>query len=131
MPWTLGRANYDHRNPLRAISEAMANCRGAVIVGLGRRFQPLAIDRFGSDRAVEKHDVWTATPWNHLEAGMAFQLGLPLLILKDKRILPEGILDQSVGEYLVFEFDLSKEARGLTSELRATVASWAAAVRLT
>ncbi len=127
-PWTLGRANFDFRSPMRAIREAMDACAGAVILGLGRRFHPLGIDRYGSDKATEKNDFWCSTPWRHLEAGMAYQLGLPLLILKDKTILAEGILDQTVGEYLVFEFDLESECAGFSTELRETVAAWARAV---
>lgn len=124
-PWTLGRGEYDYRNPLQPIREAMLRCRGALIIGLGRRFSPLAIERFGSDEAVRRRNLWSATPWNHLEAGMAFQLNLPLLILKDKSVVAEGILDQSIGEYIVFEFDLGAESRGLSQPMRRTIARWA------
>jgi hypothetical protein len=128
-PWTLGRSNYDFRSPMRAIREAMDGCAGAVILGLGRRFHPLGIDRYGSDKATEKTEFWCSTPWSHLEAGMAYQLGLQLLILKDKGVLPEGILDQAVGEYLVFEFDLADECDGFSTELGETVGAWARAVK--
>jgi hypothetical protein len=123
-PWTLGRGEYDYRNPMRAIREAMLSCRGAAIIGLGRRFSPVSIDRFGSPRAERKKGTWTATPWNQLEAGMAYQLGLPLLILKDRAIIAEGILDQAISGFLVFEFDLEAEAKGLSQQLRATIARW-------
>jgi hypothetical protein len=128
-PWTLGRANYDFRSPLRAIRESMEGCAGAVIVGLGRRFHPVGIDRYGSHEATEKVDFWCSTPWSHLEAGMAYQIGLPLLILKDRAILAEGILDQAVGEYLVYAFELERECKGFSKELRETIAAWSREVR--
>lgn len=59
---------------------------------------------------------------------MAFQLELPLLILKDRSILAEGILDQAVGEYLVFEFDLAAETDVLSAGIKETIRTWAAAV---
>jgi hypothetical protein len=124
-PWTLGRSDYDYRNPLSAISEAMDTCYGAVILGLGRRLSPVVFERFGSSVEERRTDLITATPWNHLEAGMAYQLGLPLLILKDRTVASEGILDQAIGDYLVYEFDLSKEAASLSAPLRSTLAVWA------
>jgi hypothetical protein len=109
---------------MRAIREAMLLCNGAVIVGLARRFAPVTVDRFNSPKKVVQNRVFTSTPWNHLEAGMAYQLDLPLLILKEKAILPEGILDQALSEYLVFEFDPKTQASGLSKELKETIAAW-------
>jgi hypothetical protein len=128
-PTTLGRSNYDNRNPLRAIRELMLECDGAVIVGLERRVAEVAFEKQGSPSERRLLDVRTATPWNHLEAGMAFQLDLPLLILKDRTIHAEGILDQAVGEYLVFEFDLAEEAASLSTPLKKTIAAWCMQVK--
>jgi hypothetical protein len=125
---TLGRNNYDNRNPLRAIRDLMLHCDGAVIVGFERRFARTAIEKRGASGERTLKDVRTATPWNHLEAGMAFQLDLPLLILKDRTIHAEGILDQAVGEYLVFEFDLPAEARSLSRPMKKTIETWSAQV---
>jgi hypothetical protein len=126
---TLGRNNYDNRNPLRAIRDLMLRCEGAVIVGFDRRVAPVAIEKQGSVSERRLRNVRTATPWNHLEAGMAFQLDIPMLILKDRATHPEGILDQSVGEYLVFEFDIESESEGLSPPLKRTIETWAAQVR--
>jgi hypothetical protein len=55
---------------------------------------------------------------------MALQHGLPVLILKDRLVLAEGILDQSLSAYMVFEFDLDAESKSLTRALRLTLAHW-------
>jgi len=102
----------------------MELCSGAVIVGLGRRYATVAFDRFGSTDQRRLTDVWSPTPWNQLEAGMAYQLHLPMLILKDRAIQAEGILDPAVGDYHVFEFDLAAEAQRLSRPLRDTIAAW-------
>jgi hypothetical protein len=44
-PITLGRNNYDYRNPLAAIRNVLLECVGAIVIGLGRRYCEVAIDR--------------------------------------------------------------------------------------
>ena len=128
-PKTLGRGLYDHRDPLRAIRDQMQYCEGAVIVGLERRFAPVLIDRRGSsDEAILK-DIATATVWTQLEAGMAYQLGLPLLIIKEQRVLAEGILDPALGEYFVCQVDVTVEGIEPSATLKGTMRSWVEAVR--
>jgi hypothetical protein len=39
---------------------------------------------------------------------MAYQLGLPILIFREKGVLPEGILEPGVVGYYMPEFDLSQ-----------------------
>src|SRR5471032_3074135 len=123
-PMTLGRNNYDYRNPLPAIRNALRDCSGAIVLGLGRRYCEVAIDRYGSPKEEVRTDVYLPTPWNHLEAAMALQLGLPVLILKDQMVLAEGILDQALSDYIVFDFDLAAESIALSKALRLTLAQW-------
>ena len=128
-PVTLGRGEYDHRNPMQAISDRMKDCQGAVIVGLERRYSPQAIERRGSrDRTVIRNLI-TATPWNHLEAGMAFQLRLPLLVLRERKVHAEGILDPELSAYFVFSFNLRAEAVEFSTGLKGAIRSWRGAVR--
>ncbi len=128
-PVTLGRTNYDFLNPMQSIRELMLQCSGAVIVGFERRYAEVAVERRGSERETIVHEIRTSTPWSHLEAGMAFQLDLPMLILKDRHVHAEGILDQSLSRYLVYEFDLLTEATEMSPQLKATLKAWAEAVR--
>jgi hypothetical protein len=128
-PVTLGRTNYDFLNPMQSIRELMLECCGAVIVGFERRYARTAVERRGSDREQIVRDLRTSTPWTHLEAGMAFQLGLPMLILKDRHVHAEGILDQSLSAYLVYEFDLVSEANAISPQLKATLKAWSDVAR--
>lgn len=128
-PVTLGRTNYDFLNPMQSIRDLMLQCAGAVIVGFERRYAKTALERRGSARETTIREIRTSTPWSHLEAGMAFQLDLPMLILKDRHVHAEGILDQSLSRYLVYEFDLVTEAQQMSPQLKATLKAWAEAVR--
>ena len=123
-PWTLGRSDYDYRNPLRAIRSSMMECHGAVIVGLERSYSPILFERRGSPDQRRITHVASSTPWNQLEAGMAYQLELPLLILKERALRAEGILDPAIGDYFVTEFDIDVESRGLSKALKAVIHRW-------
>ena len=47
------------------------------------------------------------TPWNQLEAGIAFALDLPLLIIHESSVAQEGIFDPQIGDRFIHQTDLS------------------------
>jgi hypothetical protein len=50
---------------------------------------------------------WLTSPYAHIEPAMAFQIGLPVLILREQGVIADGILEKGViGNYMP-EFDLS------------------------
>ncbi len=54
------------------------------------------------------NDKWLTSPYCQIEPAMAFQLGLPILIFREKGVIQEGILEKGViGTYLP-EFDLDE-----------------------
>jgi hypothetical protein len=60
---------------------------------------------------------------------MAFQLGLPILVLKEKGVLAEGILEQGVtGQYLP-DFDCSEMRALEDSEWAQITNQWIGRVR--
>lgn len=42
-------------------------------------------------------DVWFTSPCCQIQPAMAFQLGLPILILWEKSVVPEGVLESGVS----------------------------------
>jgi hypothetical protein len=72
-------------------------------------------------------DVRLTTVWNHAEAGIAYSLRLPLLLLCERGLRQEGMLEQNVLGF-VAEIDLTEEY--LSSPVFQTrLESWANAVR--
>ena len=68
------------------------------------------------------------TPWNHLEAGILFRLGLPLLVFRESGI-QGGIFDPGVTDVFVNQMpphDISQEKR---QELREVFLKWQSKVR--
>ncbi len=62
---------------------------------------------------------------------MAFQLGLPILIFKEKGVLAEGILEKGVVGLYMPEFSLAKSPSHYfdTEEWKQIIGKWEGAVR--
>jgi hypothetical protein len=123
-PVNLGQNNWSYKNPMRPIKNMMKTCKGAVIIGLERQHCFIGYEKEKSDNEIEFIHRYQSSPWIHIEAGMAYQKGLPLLILKEKKIHAEGILDPISTDYFVFDFELKNQKKKLSIELRQIIDSW-------
>lgn len=121
----LGTSNWNYRKPLKPIKELMTKCEGAIIIGLERHHSYIGYEKEHSGEQAELIHKYASTPWIHIEAGMAYQAGLPLLILKEKKLHQEGILDPNNSESYIFDFTIEKNTEKLTTDLEQIVESWA------
>jgi len=53
--------------------------------------------------------VWLTSPYCQIEPAMAYQLGLPVLVLREKGVIQEGLLEKGVVGTYMPEFSLEKE----------------------
>lgn len=91
-PRLMGAKDWDYKNPLRGVRRAMDECRGAVVV---------AYPRYKIDAGTElRHDggrsleaVTFPTAWNQIEAAMAYEKGLPLLVVAESKLRREAMFD--------------------------------------
>jgi len=60
--------------------------------------QGLGNDRDGTDgrRAHPLKDQWLTSPWVQIESAMAYQIGLPILLLRETGVVAEGVLEPGV-----------------------------------
>ena len=77
---------------------AAVHCAGGIILGYQQVSATVAKDKDG--RRIRPYSA--PTPWNNLETGILFGLGLPLLVLKEKHI-SGGIFDAEAGDLLIQE----------------------------
>lgn len=75
-PLTLGRTNYSPISPLNPVKELMEKYYGAIILGFERTHCLIGYDYEGSEKQLEFTHRYISTPWNQIEAGMAFQIRL-------------------------------------------------------
>lgn len=123
-PTNLGKNNWDFRSPLKPIRTIMNTCQAAIIIGLERHHSYIGYDKETSIDRQEFVHKYTTSPWIQIEAGMAYQSELPLLILKEKKVFAEGILDPQISDYYVFEFEIEKQSKQLSPELKKIILSW-------
>lgn len=109
-PRTLGITDYDMNSPLKAIRRLMLESNGLITIAFRRAYIVEGSGKPGvSDEEYSLSDSWLTSPYSHIEPAMAFQIGLPVLILRESGVIADGILEQGVlGTYMP-EFDLSDE----------------------
>ncbi len=112
-PRTLGVTDYDMDAPLKAIRRLMMESNGLITVAFRRTYIKTGTARFRTDvkelKPVKVDGKWLTTPWPHIEAAMAYQIGLPILILREKGVIDDGILERGVAGLYLPEFDLDAD----------------------
>lgn len=107
-PRTVGGSDRGMYNPLHEVRTLARHCAGGIILGysqvtakvatgLAARQEPDGTVTISS-KPIRPYSA--ATPWNQLETGILFGLGLPLFVLKEERITG-GIFDEGASDVLV------------------------------
>ena len=91
---TVGRNVWSPKQPLIPIEGTLRDCSGTVVVAFERMYSEDVFERRGTTRQKQLKQVRTTTPWNHIEAGMAYLLGHPLLVLAEEGLHLEGLVDK-------------------------------------
>ncbi len=106
-PRTLGVTDYDTTAPLNTIRRILNESNGLITFA----FRRTIIDN-GRIRPHTKHEEkisnqWLTSPFCQIEPAMAYQMGLPILILRELGVIADGILEKGVvGSYMP-EFNLN------------------------
>lgn len=128
-PRTLGRSDYPTEFPLREVYILAKHCSGGVILG----FHQLVVNEgiWKLDTAKEErieNPFYLPTPWNNLEAGVLFALGIPLIVFKEQGI-SGGVFNPGVTDVFVHKMpgiDMPEEDR---RSLASLLLKWQAKVR--
>ena len=122
IPYTVGRNSFSSDAPLKAVTHLMDRCSGAVIIALERTFFPSAVDKRGGPKEVTLTDVKLPTPWNQIEAAMAYSRGLPLFVIVEAGLRSEGLLEQGYDWYVQRVNPLPSALN--SNEFSGVIASW-------
>lgn len=101
---TLGVTDYDMNAPLTAIRRVLLECNGVMSVALRRMLvQHGQVHRRTESPKGELEETlesvtgaWLTSPWTHIELAMAYQLGLPIVHVRERDVLPDGVLESGV-----------------------------------
>ena len=104
---TLGETDYPNRAPTEAVRRVMSECQGCIILG----FRPLhifeCVVKEGTEKEAKLSDFYLPTAWNHIEAGMAFMLDMPILIVHENGV-SSGVFDLGSTDRFIHQADLSE-----------------------
>jgi hypothetical protein len=100
----------------------MDKCLGAVVIALERSFFASGTERRGGPKEFALTNVKLPTPWNQIEAAMAYSRGLPLMVIVESGLKSEGLLERGYDWYVQW---VKPEAAALNSnEFNGVLASW-------
>lgn len=119
----LGRTDYPVHAPLREVLSIARHCAGALILGFTQTQADHGVRRVAEENS-ESSGVaeFIPTPWNHLESGIAYALGLPLLVIKERGIRG-GIFDHGTMEGYILPMPPPQDQQAITN-LGESIRKW-------
>ena len=118
-PRTLGSTDYPTESPLDEVISLMSECKGIIVLGYPQTF--ISKGSFKDKEITEK--VILATEWNHIEAGLAYARGIPLLLIHHVGI-QRGIFDRGAINSFVYEIDLANSDWLESAEIKGALLNW-------
>jgi len=122
VPHTVGRNTFSAEAPLKAVTELINRCSGTVVIALERSYFPSGVSKRGGPNQAAIQNVALPTPWNQIEAAMSYSRGLPLMVVVEKGLQGEGLLEKGYDWY-VQEVDLSPSAL-VSPQFNGVLSSW-------
>ncbi|MCH4090118.1 hypothetical protein [Acetobacter sp.] len=99
-PRTIGRNTFSSFSPLYAISELMNRCSGMVVIALERYSFSEGVERQGSENEKKLVSIKLPTSWNQIEAAMAYDRKMPLLVIVEEGLYCDGLLEKGSEWYV-------------------------------
>ncbi len=128
-PRALGRSDYPTELPLREVAVIARHCAGCVILGFSQIRIEKAISKEGTAQEIRvEAGTCIPTPWNHLEAGILFSVGVPLLVFRELGV-SGGVFDNGVTDVFVHQMPPPAPSRAQRNELTAVFMKWQSEVR--
>lgn len=133
-PRTLGITDYDINTSLKGIRRMLLECNGLISIAFRRSLISEGMSRPGTDLPSMKEqsleNVWLSSVWPQIEGAMAYQLGLPILLFREKGVAAEGIFEKGVLGLYMPEFDVSRATEYFDSlEWNEIMGKWEGYVR--
>ena len=122
VPHTVGRNTFSSDAPLKTVTELLDKCAGTVVIALERAFYPTGLEKRGGPKQSQVANVKLPTPWNQIEAAMAYSRGQPLLVIVEHGLKSEGLLERGYDWYVQW-VDLAPSAL-TTLEFNGILAGW-------
>ncbi|MBO9651595.1 MAG: hypothetical protein J7605_24075 [Variovorax sp.] len=125
----LGRSDYPNDLPLKEVLRMVKHCSGGIILGFEQFRATQGEFKPGSPKAQTANSVVPfPTPWNHLEAGILFSAGLPMMIFREPGIAG-GVFDVGTSEVFIHQMPTSTTSTDALDDLDSVFQNWVGRVR--
>jgi len=122
IPQTVGRSKFSSGAPFKAVIELMDKCSGTVVIALERTYFPTGLEKRGGTNETALSETKFPTPWNQIEAAMAYTRGHPLMVIIEEGLRSEGLLERGYDWYVQW---VKPEASALsTLEFNGILSDW-------
>jgi hypothetical protein len=122
IPHTVGRNTFSADAPLKTVTELMEKCSATVVIALERTYFPSGLEKRGGSKETSLSDIKLPTPFNQIEAAMAYTRGHPLMVIVEEGLKSEGLLERGYDWYVQ---SVKPESTSLnTLEFNGVLASW-------
>jgi len=120
-PRTLGDSDYPTDSPLDEVIAIMNQCVGVIILG----YPQIKIEKgtLKGENIVSDSPIFLPTEWNHIEAGLAYAKGLPLLVIHHRRI-SRGIFDKGAISNFLYEVYLTRNDWFSEKSVLGAITNW-------
>lgn len=112
-PRTLGRSDQYVQTPLTDIRRMILSSYGMLAIAFRRTHVIEAVSRPGTSSEQTFRDFWLSSPYLQIEPSMAYQQGLPLMIMVENGVSQNnvfgGILEQGAAPLFIPRFSLDDE----------------------
>ena len=121
VPCRLGVDNYTLDAPLTAVIDLVKQCSGTITLGYPQYEFEASVLKDGVQE--QQVSIRLPTPWNHIEAALAFQQCIPVLVVAHQGVLG-GVFDHGVTGQFVLVTDLSQPEWYKQKQFRAMFHEW-------
>jgi len=118
-PRTIGTTDYPSKSPMDAVIDLLYECEGAIILG----YPQIDIVQGSIKNEKINSTIQLSTEWNHIEAGLAHALELPLLVIHHSNI-SRGVFDRGVLNNFVYQKDFTANSWGISDDIAGALTKW-------
>lgn len=111
------------QSPLAEITRLARRCAGGLILGFRQSTANDVVRWPGSRFETEAAQSHYPSPWNQLEAGILYSLGVPMLIFAEDGVTG-GIFDQGMGNFLIHPFSADSFSDDDAEQMGILIREW-------
>lgn len=124
-PLILNRdANEAFTDPMLRIREALTSCDAAIVIAFARTAASEVVEYPDDPYAISHPSLRFSSVWNQIEAAMAFQAGLPLIVFQNDDLFQQGAINIRRTSYSVVTLTVDSDQASLRRHVTRAIIPW-------